>query len=102
MSNSYYNHGSYPAPNAPGSSAQLRAELELITDGFDKLPTLSGNAYKVAMIDSSGATLVASSALQSLAITSSTINGTPIGGTTPSTGAFTTVTATSGISGGTF
>lgn len=102
MSNSYYNHGSYPAPNAPGSSAQLRAELQLITGGFNKLPTLTGNAYKVAMIDATGTSLIASAALQALAITGSTINSTPIGGTTPSTGVFTTVTATSGISGGTF
>lgn len=37
-----------------------------------------------------------------VAITGGTINGTSIGATTPSTGAFTTLTATSGISGGTF
>lgn len=102
MSNSYYNHGTYPTPNAPGSSAQLRAELELITGGFNKLPALSGNGYKVAMVDSTGTALVVSAALQALAITSSTINSTPIGGSSPSTGAFTTVTATGGISGGTF
>lgn len=102
MSNSYYNHSSYPAPNAPGSSAQMRAELGLITSGFDKLPSLTGNAYKVAMVNSTGTALVVSAALQSLAITGSTLNSTPIGGVSPSTGAFTTVTATGGISGGTF
>ena len=38
----------------------------------------------------------------SVAITGGAIDGTPIGATTASTGKFTTVTATSGISGGTF
>lgn len=38
----------------------------------------------------------------SVAITGGTINGTSIGATTTSTGAFTTVTATTGIFGGTF
>lgn len=37
-----------------------------------------------------------------VAITGGSIDGTPIGATTASTGKFTTVTATSGISGGTF
>jgi hypothetical protein len=35
-------------------------------------------------------------------IVGGTINNTPIGATTANTGEFTTVTATSGISGGTF
>lgn len=99
MSNSYYNHSTYPTPNSPGSSAQLRAELELVTDGFDKLPTLAGNGYKVAMVNAAGDALIASAALQSLAITASTLNSTPIGGTNPSTGAFTTLSASGGYTG---
>ena len=43
--NSYYNHSAYPAPNAPGSSAALRAELDSVTAGFNKLPTLAGNGH---------------------------------------------------------
>lgn len=35
-------------------------------------------------------------------ISGGSINNAPIGATTPNTGKFTTVTATSGISGGTF
>ena len=70
MSNSYYNHTTYPTPNSPGSSATLRLELENITTGFALLPTLAANGYKVAMINSAGTALVASAALQSLAITS--------------------------------
>lgn len=99
MSNSYYNHGSFPAPNAPGSSAALRAELELITSGFDKLPALTGNANKVIVVNSTAGALTATTALSGLAVTSSTVNSTPIGGTTPAAGAFTTLSASGGITG---
>ena len=94
MSNPYYTHTTYPTPNSPGSSASLRNELENITLGFDLLPTLAANGYKVAMVNSAGTALIASAALQALAITSSTINSTTIGASSPSTGAFTTVSAT--------
>ena len=99
MSNSYYTHGTYPTPNSPGSSATMRNELENITAGFDLLPTLTGNGYKVAMVNSTGTALIASAALQALAITASTINSTTIGATTASTGAFTTVSASGGFTG---
>ena len=97
MSNSYYNHTTYPTPNSPGSSATLRLELDAVTTGFGLLPTLASNGYKVAMVNTAGTALIASSALQSLAITSSTLNSTPIGGTTPSSGAFTTISASGNI-----
>ena len=100
MSNSYYNHTTYPTPNSPGSSAALRNELSAITDGFDLLPTLTGNGYKVAMVNSAGTALIASAALQALAITSSTIDSSVIGGTYPAAGTFTTLVATSGTVGG--
>ena len=98
MSNSYYNHTTYPTPNSPGSSAQLRAELELVTAGFNKLPTLvAGNAYKVAMINAAGDAMVASSALQALAITASSIDNTIIGAATRAAGNFTTLSATGAV-----
>ena len=99
MPNSYYNHSTYPSPNAPGSSAALRAELDSISAGFSLLPTLAGNAYKIAMINAAGTALVASSALQSLAITGSTIDNTPIGATTRAAGSFTnlSVNGTAGL-----
>jgi len=101
MSNSYYNHSTYPTPNAPGSSAQLRAELDLVSAGFNKLPTLTGNGYKVAMINSAGTAIVASSDLQSLAISGSTIDNTPIGATTRAAGNFTTLSANGAVNLGT-
>ena len=94
MSNPYYTHTTYPTPNSPGASATLRTELESITVGFDLLPTLAANGYKVAMVNSAGTALIASSALQSLAITSSTLNSTPIGATTAAAGTFTNLTVT--------
>jgi len=94
MPNSYYNHSTYPTPNSPGSSANMRSELELITTGFNLLPTLTGNGYKVAMVNSAGTALISSSALQGLAVTSSTVNSTVIGGTSAAAGTFTNITAT--------
>ena len=39
MSNSYYNHGSYPYTGSSGSSASMRAELDSISAGFAILDT---------------------------------------------------------------
>ena len=94
MSNPYYTHTTYPTPNSPGSSATMRNELENVTLGFDLLPTLAANGYKVAMVNSAGTALIASAALQSLAITASTLNSTPIGATTAAAGTFTNLTIT--------
>lgn len=99
MTNSYYNHGSYPSPNAPGSSAALRAELGAISDGFDKLPALGGNANYVVTVNGAANALAATNALSGIALTGGSLNNTPIGGTTPSTGAFTTVSASGGFTG---
>lgn len=52
--------------------------------------------------DITGLGSMATQNANNVAITGGAINGTPIGATTASTGKFTTVTATSGISGGTF
>lgn len=67
MANNYYNHGTYPTPNSPGSSALLRAELDLISAGFDKLPSLvAGNANKLVVVNSTGNALTVASTLGSL------------------------------------
>lgn len=52
--------------------------------------------------DISGLGTMATQAANAVVITGGTINGTTIGATSATTGKFTTVTATSGISGGTF
>lgn len=56
--NAYYDHGTFPQPGSAGSSAAMRAELDLIEAGFGKLPTLSGNANKPVIVNGSGTALV--------------------------------------------
>ena len=55
MSNDYYSESAAPSTSATLSSATMRAEFVAIGDGFDKLPTLSGNGSKAVIINS-GAT----------------------------------------------
>jgi len=62
MTNPYYTHTTFPAPNAPGSSAALRAELDAVSAGFDKLPELTGNADKLVVVNSTGTALTATPA----------------------------------------
>lgn len=55
----YYDHTTYPSQGAAGSSAAMRAELDLIESGFGKLPALSGNGGKVVGVNSGGTALEA-------------------------------------------
>jgi hypothetical protein len=50
----FYNHSTFPANGAQGSSSAMRSELELIEAGFGKLPDLSGNGGKIVAINSGG------------------------------------------------
>lgn len=86
--NDYYDHGSFPSPGAPGASASLRAEFELIETGFNKMPTITGNAGKFVRVNLLGTALEPVTA-----ITGVTFDGV-IGGTTPAAGTFTTLTST--------
>ena len=58
MSNEYFQPGSVPAPNSPGSSAIMRNEFSSIAGGFDKLPVLAGHANEAVVINSTGTALV--------------------------------------------
>lgn len=55
----YYNHSTYPATGAAGSSSAMRAELELVEAGFAKLPDLAGNAGKLIVVNAGGTALEA-------------------------------------------
>lgn len=59
--NDYYTHGSFPSAGSSATSAGMRAELDLITAGFNKFPSLSGNAARVLVVNgsSSAVTLTA-------------------------------------------
>jgi len=57
MANDFYTHGSYPSTNAHGDSLSMRAELDLITAGFNKMPNLAGNAGRMVKVNGSGTAL---------------------------------------------
>lgn len=81
--NDFYNHGSFPTPSSPATSAAMRAELDLIMAGFDKLPTITGNANKAVIINGAGTALGV------------TTGGLALGGNLTLSGAFaTTITVT--------
>ena len=55
MSNDFYNVSGAPVTGSQGASAVMRAEFAALEAGFDKLPTLTGNANEVVVVNS-GAT----------------------------------------------
>ena len=71
MSNNYYTHGSFPSTGAQATSASMRSELDLITAGFDKLPTLTSNANKFVVVNSLGTALIVTSTLPAATVTDS-------------------------------
>lgn len=77
--NDFYNHAGYPATNSTGSSANMRAELDLIAAGFDKLPPLAGNALKSIRVNAAGTALEASNAV-TIPVTSYVLKGDGAGG----------------------
>lgn len=63
MSNNFYNHGSFPTTGSAATSASMRAELDSIAAGFDKMPTLTGNANEIVVVNSSATGLDSIAAL---------------------------------------
>ena len=78
--NEYYDHGSFPQTGAAGSSAKMRAELELIEAGFNKLPDLVGNALKLVRINASETAqeAVLNTTVQAADIVAATAKATPV------------------------
>ena len=72
MSNNFYTHGSFPTTGSAATSAAMRSELDLITAGFDKLPTLTANANKFVVVNSAGTALTATSTLPAGNVTDTT------------------------------
>lgn len=54
MPNDFYTPTGNPSDNSNIVSADMRAEFAAINAGFNKLPTLTGNANKLVVINSSG------------------------------------------------
>lgn len=69
MSNSFYNHGAFPSTGSAATSASMRAELDLISAGFDKMPTLAGNANKFVVINSTGTGMTQTDVLPAFTVT---------------------------------
>jgi len=72
MSNNFYTHGSFPSTGAAATSASMRAELDLITAGFDKLPTLTSNANKFVVVNSGATALTATNTLPTATVSDTT------------------------------
>lgn len=90
MTNSYYNGGNVPAPNAPGASSAIRNEFSLVASGFDKLPALSaGAANNLIVVDPTGTFLVPVASVSNFTFVSPILTGTP---TAPTAAAGTSTT----------
>ena len=59
--NDYYDSTNVPATGAAVTSATLRAEYNLIEEGFNKCPPLTGNGGKVVIVNAGGTALTADS-----------------------------------------
>jgi hypothetical protein len=88
MTNSYYNGGSIPAPNAPGASLAIRNEFSLLAQAFNKMPELSGlTAGQLVRVNVAGTELETTGTLNgytftNVTITSGAITGVSLSGLT--------------------
>lgn len=67
MANSFYNHGTTPITLSGGASALIRAELDAVTAGFDKFPSLAANANKPLVINGAGTAVTVTTGTLALA-----------------------------------
>lgn len=63
MANEFYTPSGTPADNSEGDPGVMRSEFDRIKQGFDKMPTLAGNANRPVLIDPSGSRMIAGSAV---------------------------------------
>jgi hypothetical protein len=85
--------------NTYGSASSVP---QVIVNAQGQITSASSVAIAIANTAVSGLGTMSTQNANSVTITGGTVDGTVIGGTTAAAGSFTTVTATSGISGGTF
>jgi len=99
MSNNFYNHTTFPTTGSAATSASMRAELDSIAAGFDKMPTLTANANKLIAVNASATGLTTlttgTGVVTALGISVGSagafvVNGGALG--TPSSGTLTNVT----------
>lgn len=92
MANEYFDTTGSPPTGSQLSSALIRAEFQKLEVGFDKLPVLSTAANKLLQVNASGTAIVSTDTPD---INGGTIDGASVGAVTPSSGAFTTLSASS-------
>ena len=96
--------GAYTLPAADGShlggvivGSGLNVSLGTISATAASVGADASGAAAAITLSGLGAGSIATQAASAVAVTGGTINGTPIGGSTPAAGAFTTLSATSGF-----
>lgn len=124
MANTYYTHTTYPVANSQGASSGMRAELNAVTAGFDLLPPalgvgqqgFNGGNWQNAALNagsivgtwtgaptfSGNPVFSGTPAFTSPDINGGTIDGAVIGGAVPAAASFTTLAASSTVSGAGF
>jgi len=103
MANSFYDHTTFPVPNAAGTSKSMRDELDAIEQGFDKFPALTASASGLVLkINSGGNAIETSSALSAFSISSSDLTACTLSNTTMSAATINNLGATNISATGTF
>ena len=96
----WYTASGNPTQGSAGASNVLRSEYNSIAAAFSKMPALTGYGGLLVGVNSSGTALQTYSYAEVFnALNITALNGVTIGATTPSTGAFTTLSASSVVSG---
>ena len=80
--NEYYDSSGAPAAGSFGSSATLRGELNLVEDGFNKLPALNTHGDKLIAVNTGGTALVPKTAAESRTLISALEANAAIAGAT--------------------
>lgn len=98
MSNEFYDHVGTPPTGSQLSSALIRAEFAKVEAAFDKMPSMSTGANKMLVVNGTGTSVITTDAPD---INGGTIDGAVIGGISPASGAFTSLSSSSGALNGT-
>jgi len=77
MANNFFNASGVPSAGSGLNSPPVRSEFALIAAAFDKMPTLTGNANKVVVVNGTGTALtaLAASGLGLLPLAGGTLSG---------------------------
>ena len=103
MANSFYDHTTFPVPNAAGTSKSMRDELDAIEQGFDKFPQLTSSVSGLVLkVNSGGTAIETSSALNAFTISSSDLTNCVLSNPTISAATINNLGATNISGTGTF